>query len=180
MQRSRLNRKLLIGKILIHPTESCFGIGCHPKKIKSLKKILLLKQRAKNKSFLLISDDAQKFKQYINNDYYKSNSYKNWKPHTSLLFKKKFIPKNFLLAPKQMKIGCRIPDHKKIKSILKNFMFPITSTSANLSGKKNLKVWRDCCRLFHSNSCIIIKDQIGNYSKPSQIIDFDTNKVIRK
>ena len=65
-------------------------------------------------------------------------------------------------------------------SILKNLMFPITSTSANLSGGKNLKMWRDCSRLFHNNSCIIIKDQIGNYSKPSQIIDFDTKKVIRK
>ncbi len=180
MLRPRLNRKLLIGKILIHPTESCFGIGCHPKKIKSLKKILLLKQRAKNKSFLLISDDANKFKCYIDNDYYRYNSFENWKPHTSFLFKKKFIPKNFFLAPKQIKIGCRVTDHKKMTSILKNLMFPITSTSANLSGGKNLKMWRDCSRLFHNNSCIIIKDQIGNYSKPSQIIDFDTKKVIRK
>jgi len=80
---------------------------------------------------------------------------------------------------KMLKIGCRIPDHAHLNKYLKNFNFPITSTSANYSGQKSLKRFRDCCRIFSNKSCIILKNKIGSYKKPSRIIDFDSKKIIR-
>lgn len=179
MQISRIQRKILAGKILIHPTESCFGIGCHPKNIKALKKILVIKKRSKNKSFLLISDQVEKFFRYVSRSEKNLLHISGWPNHTSYLFKKNsMIP--ILLSPKKEKIGCRIPDHKKIKRTLKNFNFPITSTSANFSGQISLKLWRHCCRYFSNKSCIIMNERVGNYKKPSTIIDFKTKKIIRK
>jgi L-threonylcarbamoyladenylate synthase len=175
----RIQRKVLTGKILIHPTESCFGIGCHPNNIYALKKILIIKKRSKNKSFLLISDKVQKFFRYVSLSEKNLQHISDWPKHTSYLFKKN--PRSpMLLSPKKEKIGCRIPDHKKIKRTLENLNFPITSTSANFSGQISLKLWRHCCRNFSSKSCIIMNERVGNYKRPSTIIDFETKKIIRK
>jgi L-threonylcarbamoyladenylate synthase len=179
MLRARLKRKILFGKILIHPTESCFGMGCHPKAIFTLNKISKIKKRPKNKSFLLISDNPTKFNNLVNFPANKLNKLQDWPLHTSLLFEKNKTNKNIFLAPNQSKIGCRIPDHKNINCILKNFDFPITSTSANISGKRNISSWRNCKRRFNHRSCIILKDKIGKYKNASKIIDYETKKIIR-
>lgn len=179
MLTPRNKRKVLLGKILIHPTESCFGLGCHPKNIYALNKILIIKKRSKNKSFLLISDKVQKFFRYVSPSEKNLHHISDWPKHTSYLFKKN--QRNpILLSPKKEKIGCRIPDHKIIIKTLENLNFPITSTSANFSGQISLKLWRQCYRKFSNKSCIIMNERVGNYKRPSTIIDFETKKIIRK
>ena len=43
------------GKILIHPTEGVWGLGCDASNIKACEKIALLKQRSKSKNFILLA-----------------------------------------------------------------------------------------------------------------------------
>ena len=43
------------GKILIHPTEGVWGLGCDASNINACEKISLLKQRTNNKSFILLA-----------------------------------------------------------------------------------------------------------------------------
>jgi len=43
------------GKILIHPTEGVWGLGCDAFNINACKKISLLKQRPGNKNFILLA-----------------------------------------------------------------------------------------------------------------------------
>ena len=43
------------GKILIHPTEGVWGLGCDALNINACKKISLLKQRPGNKNFILLA-----------------------------------------------------------------------------------------------------------------------------
>ena len=43
------------GKILIHPTEGVWGLGCDASNINACEKIALLKQRPKNKNFILLA-----------------------------------------------------------------------------------------------------------------------------
>ena len=43
------------GKILIHPTEGVWGLGCDASNINACKKISLLKKRSDNKNFILLA-----------------------------------------------------------------------------------------------------------------------------
>ena len=47
---------LKAGKILIHPTESIWGLGCDAFNKKSVNKIFKLKKRDKKKNFILLAD----------------------------------------------------------------------------------------------------------------------------
>ena len=54
------------GKILIHPTEGIWGIGCDALNKKSFLRIYDLKKRPKNKSFILLIDSFHAVSKYIN------------------------------------------------------------------------------------------------------------------
>ena len=54
------------GKILIHPTEGIWGIGCDALNIESFLRIYNLKKRPKNKSFILLIDSIDTISKYIN------------------------------------------------------------------------------------------------------------------
>jgi len=56
---------------------------------------------------------------------------------------------------------------------------PIISTSANVSGKRPIKNYRQACR-FANSHVKLIKGRIGNQKKPSTIQDFATKKILRK
>ena len=57
--------------ILIHPSESIWGIGCDAENEKSIDKIYKLKKRSKNKNFILLTYSIEKalfFADNINDD----------------------------------------------------------------------------------------------------------------
>jgi L-threonylcarbamoyladenylate synthase len=177
--RTRLRRKILSGKIVIHPTESCFGIGCDPNCINSLIKISQVKKRSKNKSYLLIGSSINNFRKFITpiNKTDLSEIQKKWPGHHTWLLKKQFNC-NQLLSPKNNTIGCRIPDHNFMRSILKDIGMAITSTSANKSGQKSIKSIRECFRKYNKLG-YIIKYKVGFYDKPSTIQNFESKVIYR-
>ena len=53
------------GKILAHPTESIWGLGCDAFNEDAVNKIFKMKRRSKNKSFILLSESLDFLKKYI-------------------------------------------------------------------------------------------------------------------
>ena len=53
------------GKILVHPTEGVWGLGCNALDQKAFKKIYLLKKRDSQKSFILLASSYEAIKKYI-------------------------------------------------------------------------------------------------------------------
>jgi Putative translation factor (SUA5) len=54
------------GKILIHPTEGIWGIGCDALNIESFLRIYDLKKRPKNERCILLIDSIDTISKYIN------------------------------------------------------------------------------------------------------------------
>ena len=55
------------GKILLHPTEGVWGIGCDALNEKSFLRVYELKKRPRNKSFILLAKSLKEVKKYIRN-----------------------------------------------------------------------------------------------------------------
>ena len=116
------------GGILVYPTDTCYGLGVNPKNEQAVASLTKLKGRDETKKFSLIVSDFWMVKQICQVD----------KRQESVL--KKYLPGpfTFVLEMKsgQGTIGVRIPDYSLTKILSKEIRIPYTTTSANLSGKK--------------------------------------------
>jgi L-threonylcarbamoyladenylate synthase len=174
----RLRRFILNGGLIAYPTESCYGLGCSPFLYKATMKINILKNRAKNKNFIVIGNNLTQFDRLINimNANEKSKIYtKGPGPHTWLIKPNIRSPKWLISSNK---IALRIPSFMPCRRIINEISHSFISTSLNKSGKRPIKNYRDACRLF-SGKVKIIKGRIGKNRKPSSIHDFSSGIIYR-
>lgn len=174
----RLLRFILNGGLIAYPTESCYGLGCSPFLYKAITKINNLKNRARNKNFIIIGNELSQFGRLIKdmNTNEKKKLHNKWPgPHTWLIKAKIKSPKWLISSNK---IALRIPSFSPCKRITKEIGHPVISTSLNKSGKRSIKNYRDARRLFNGK-VKIIKGRIGRNRKPSSIHDFSSGLIYR-
>ena len=175
----RLLRFILNGGLIAYPTESCYGLGCSPFLYNAITKINNLKNRSKNKNFIIIGNELRQFDRLIKdmNTNEKKKLHTKWPgPHTWLINANKKSPK---WLTSSNKIALRIPSFMPCKRITKAINQPVISTSLNKSGKRSIKNYRGACRLFNGK-VKIIKGQIGKNRKPSSIHDFSSGIIYRE
>lgn len=169
------------GKILIHPTESIWGIGCDAFNEETVKKIYELKKRPKEKSFILLSPSLEITKKYISKLNSEEEEYVNnlWPGHVTVLFKyNKNLPDH--LKNKSGKIAIRVSNHLPIKNLLEVYKGFMVSTSANFSGQSNINCPNKILETFKDDDIAYYDESLGDQSKPSQIIDLETGIIIRE
>ena len=168
------------GKILIHPTEGIWGIGCDALNKKSFLRIYDLKKRPKNKSFILLIDSLHTVSKYINQLSVDELNFIDtvWPGPTTLLIDyNEKLPEH--LQNVSGKIALRVSNHYPIKLLLKAFNGIMVSTSANISGQDNLNNIDEIMNVFNESDVAYFDDKLGDNNKPSRIIDLHTRVVIR-
>ncbi|MBO0237252.1 Sua5/YciO/YrdC/YwlC family protein, partial [Vibrio parahaemolyticus] len=53
------------GEVIAYPTEAVFGLGCDPDREQAVNKLLELKQRPWEKGLILIADNYEQLKDYV-------------------------------------------------------------------------------------------------------------------
>ena len=178
MVTNKYSKILSSGGIIIYPTDTVYGIGCDATNINSISKINKIKNRESNKPLICLMDSLEMVKKYvayvpdISLDYL-LNSYEP----TTVVFSKS---KNLESYPKN--IAIRIPKNKICLQLIKNLKKPITSTSANFTGEKAPKYFKQINKdLLDLVSCSINFDN-DQQNKSSRIISIDDKsnvKIIR-
>tara|TARA_B100000674_G_scaffold430051_1_gene386413 strand:+ start:513 stop:794 length:282 start_codon:yes stop_codon:yes gene_type:complete len=74
----------------------------------------------------------------------------------------------------------RVSAHLPIINLLGLFRSEIVSTSANLSGSKEIKNKDDIATFFNYDDVAIFDEKLGNLSKPTKIFDLKLSSYIRK
>ena len=168
------------GKILIHPTESIWGLGCDAFNELAIEKIFSIKKREHNKSFILLCKSLEFLNYYVDeidreDEILLKN---NWPgPVTFLIRYNKNLPEH--LHSENGKIAVRVSNHSPIRAIFKGFNNFIVSTSANLSGEKVLDNPREILDFFESDELAYYDGELGHNKRPSKIIDLDSKSIIR-
>ena len=70
--------------------------------------------------------------------------------------------------------------HKPLQNLLNFFGSEIVSTSANISGEKEIKNKDDIVNFFNSEDVAIFDEKLGNLKKPTKIFDLKLKEYIRK
>lgn len=125
---------LKAGKTVLYPTDTVYGIGANIFDFEVIKKVYLIKKRPLNKPLsVCVSkiEDIEKIA-YLDKDLKKLISDIFPGPFTVILKKRESVPS--ILTAGEKKIGIRIPDNKVCMELSREF--PITTTSANISGER--------------------------------------------
>jgi|TARA_B110000116_G_C16640224_1_gene492541 L-threonylcarbamoyladenylate synthase len=169
------------GKILIHPTEGVWGLGCDAFNVKACQKINSLKMRDTNKNFILLAPSITAALEYLKPiepdqmKYLKSI----WPGHiTVILQANNAIPDS--LKSLDNTIALRVSGHLPITNLLSSFNGLMVSTSANLTNSSTSDSIHEVTKIFNDSEVAVYAHNNGTASKPSAILDLNRMEYIRE
>lgn len=163
------------GNLIVYPTDTIYGIAANINNAESIREVYKIKQRSVDKAISVCFHDFEQLDEYV------ALTKENRKiitkllpgPYTFLVKKNDNISP--LLTANSSIVGIRIPDNAVSHELTRDF--PITSTSANITGKTtpdNInKIQEELGENIHTYI-----DAGKLKSKASTIIDLSTQKPI--
>ena len=172
------------GGTILYPTDTIWGLGCDATNEKACQKILDIKKRPGNKSFVILVDDFPMLQRYIPE--FKEVCYDladlAIKPLTIIYPKAKGLARSILAEDGS--VGIRITKDPSCIKLIRGLRKPIVSTSANLSGKKSPVNYDSISSKIKNGVNHIMKERLTEkMNTPSQIIKIGINgdiEIIRK
>jgi len=168
------------GGLVIYPTETCYGIGGDATNLKAVKKVLEFKGSRGGKPISVAVSDKEMAKKYVVINKTADNLYQEFLPGPlTVVSKSKGKTIRVLEAGKET-LGIRIPGYPLVIKIIKEFGRPITSTSANTSGKKTPYCLKDVLKYTSKKKLELIDLFLdGNrlpFHSPSTVVDTTLNE----
>lgn len=125
---------LSLGKLLIFPTETCYGLGADPTNPLAITDILEYKGVRAGKPISVAVSDKEMAEKYVSLNDKALNLYKTHLPGPLTVISQSLNKVDKRIVSEKNTLGIRMPKYDLILKIVKAFGKPITATSANLSG----------------------------------------------
>ena len=167
------------GGLIAYPTESCYGLGCDPRKRSAVLRLLKLKQRPQSKGLILIASKYAQLAPYLQAithdepDVLKSGGAQ---AITYLMPAKANCPR--WLRGAHDTLAVRITAHREAEALCRALNMALVSTSANRSGDRPARSYADCVRRF-GRKVMVLPGRVGKRKKPSTIRAWASGKIIR-
>lgn len=167
------------GKLIIYPTETFYALGACFYDETALRRIYLIKNRDKSNPILLLIENLSILYDLSNDISVQALSLaeKFWPGPLTLVFNasKKISP---YLTGNTGKIGCRISSNPVAQSLVQALNYPITSTSANITGGKSPVCINDIPDLLLNSVDVILDAGYTPGGKPSTVVDVSKSPFI--
>lgn len=177
-QAARIIKK---GGVIAYPTETVYGLGCHPLDSNALLRLLQLKQRNPDKGLILISDTLERLEAYLCPLTTTEKTTLRQQHHhatTWLVPVQDWVPR--LLTGQHKTLAVRITQHPLAAALCRYSGTPIVSTSANLSGKHPARNSLQVRLQFGNRLDAIVAGNTDRHANPSTIRDLQSGKIIRR
>ena len=151
---------LSAGGVVMHPTETCYGLAVDVFNDRALQKLYELKRMSEDKPVSIMVASVEEARDFVEfSDLAERIAEKFWPgPLTLVLPRKKTLPDFF--NPGIETVGVRVPYNEFCLELLKQYGKPLSTTSANISGEKEVYRVED-----------YLKQVEGSELKPDLIID---------
>lgn len=173
------------GGVIVYPTETVYGLGANIFDQKAVKRVFKIKGRTFRKPLSAAVFDIKNAERIAKLNVNAKKIFKKFLPGplTLVLPKKKCV--SDLVTAGQKSVAIRVPDSKMILDLLKKYRFPITSTSANISGRPASRSAKAVLKQFKNKKNqpdLILDAGVTPLGRPSTIIDLTkkTPKILRK
>lgn len=169
----RVSECLAGGGVIVYPTETLYGIGCLAFHREACRRIVRIKQRSGGEGLIaLVSDEEMLDRHFhIPGDLLERYSLSR-KPLTLILRPKSVFPKE--VSGGRESVAARISTSPFAKELVRRAGEPVTSTSANISGRGNSNRFADIRRDFPSGIDVIVDSGNLPPSMGSAIVNLTT------
>ena len=163
-----------IGSITAYPTDTSFGLGVRADDVAGLEALYALKQRPSTKYTSLMVRDWAMLEQFADIPPELPQDFFSTQPRTALLKPKNTLPESEFWPGD--KVGFRVCQNPDVAAAIE---YPITATSANLSGEPNIydpqkiiEQWGNKVELFPESKALdpnIAPSEIWDYTNPARL-----------
>jgi L-threonylcarbamoyladenylate synthase len=122
--------------IIVYPTETFYGLGANGFSATAINKVYRLKKRAPRKPISIVISDLSMLRQIVSGDFSSFQPLISafWPGPMTIILKASSAVPDELLGQKGT-IGVRLTSHPWVRALVHQARFPITATSANISGE---------------------------------------------
>ena len=164
------------GGVILYPTDTVYGLGANIFNRKAVKRVYNIKKRSYLKpiSLLVSSKDAIPLvsKASVNQINFMDKYLPG--PYTFILKKSKIVPRH--LTSGSANVGIRVPESEIACNLAK--LFPITTTSANISSENTLDTPEEILKQLGCEVDLVIDVGPLKSKNPSTIIDLTAEEPI--
>ncbi len=171
-QDRRIIRVLNSGGIIVYPTDTFYGMGASGFSPAAIQKIYQIKLRDRKKPLSLVISNLDMLETIACDlpSIFPDLALKFWPgPLTVIVNASPILPDDLLGFRKT--IGVRVPDHTWLQQLIHRAGYPLTATSANLSGGKDITDPAEAASLFSGQVDLIIDGGITRGGHPSTVLD---------
>ncbi len=176
-----LSEHILLGKTLLYPTDTIWGIGCDATNSVAVDRIFKIKERAESKSVVILMENIEMI-EYFTGKLPQSivEVITTTERPTTFILKNhhSFLPTKVVSS--ENTVAIRIPKHHFCLALLNKIQRPLVSSSANISGTFYPKKYAEIEEVI-KNRVDYIASQIYDTSivtQPSRIVRFENEKMI--
>jgi L-threonylcarbamoyladenylate synthase len=170
---------LLGGGVIAYPTEGVFGLGCLPDDEQAITRILDIKRRDPAKGMILIAADVEQLSGWVPDDLARRIPAPNSaKPTTWVVEPGPSV--GALLRGAHESIAVRLTTNPVAAAICKAVESPITSTSANFSGRPVVRNRITLLRHFGPLVDYVVPGDCGPAMGASEIRRLEDGMILRQ
>ena len=180
-QINQLAQAVRQGAVFAYPSDTIWGLGCHPLHQTAVQRILDIKQRPMSKGLILLASRLSYLESYLSNNLTDREidclQTVTPQPTTWLVETGKHCP-NWLCGQFST-IAIRLTDHPFIQQICAAIQAPLVSTSANRSGKSCVRNSVQMRKQFGDELDFIVSGFDTGCNRPSEIKSLLDRTTIR-
>jgi L-threonylcarbamoyladenylate synthase len=164
--------------VIVYPTETFYGLGAGCFSQKAIQAIYTLKKRPPSKPLSVVISDLNMIRDIVteipsNIEPILSNFWPG--PLTLVLKAASRVPEE--IRGPCGSIGVRLTEHQWLRSLVRCASFPITATSANISGEKNISNPDYAWRVFEGKVDLMVDGGETKGDLPSTVLDLSGEKA---
>lgn len=171
------------GRIIVYPTDTFYGLGVNCFLKKAIQRIYCLKRRepAKPLSALISHRDMVHRLAVEVPSLFWDLTEQFWPGPLTLVVKASSDLPREMLGPGES-VGIRLPDVSWLQRLIAEADFPITATSANISGEKEIENSRRIKDIFFGKVDLIVDGGKTGGILPSTVVDLSSSrpKILRE
>jgi L-threonylcarbamoyladenylate synthase len=167
--------ELLLGNVILYPTDTVWGIGCDAENATAVKKIFKIKEREESKSMIVLVSDVNMLRRYVRDlpEGFEELASAQERPTTFVLSGAQNLPKE--LIAEDGSIGMRVAKDEFCHRLMQQIARPLVSTSANISGEPAPKAFNEISETIKERVDYVVQWRQDEEveSRPSRIIKID-------
>ncbi len=168
------------GGVIAYPTESVYGLGCDPANIESIKRLLAIKQRQRDKGLILIASDFAQLSPYLVDidERLQQPVVASWPGPFTWLWPARSEVSRWLRGQHDT-LAVRVSAHPLVTKLCEQFGGALISTSANPARQLPARSAQQVRELFGEDLDYILEGETGGRPGPTEIRDVLSGSIVR-